>query len=232
MGKQQYHHITAIWSGEYTNLQLWQTGDLRFTVKLGEAGNFVAQPGSCPAHPRRQMKAGSVNGGRRRELTGRERQLYSIEKDSGVSPTGTVEQSSEDQALVNKQGSLQALSQETHRPLLNDSLLSVQWIFDIHCNDCLCGASGEYYHSLSQTYDWGWMFLCGLHPGYVRKDVSYCAELASIGTGISFNIYRAKSFEYLRATTLRKLYIYSWWGSLYFFCTFPLWGTHWEGKLK
>lgn len=86
----------------------------------------MAQPGSCPAHPRRQMKAGSVNGGRRRELTGRERQLYSIEKDSGVSPTGTVEQSSEDQALVNKQGSLQALSQETHRPLLNDSLLSVQ----------------------------------------------------------------------------------------------------------
>lgn len=86
----------------------------------------MAQPGSCPAHPRRQMKAGSVNGGRRKELTGRQRQLCSTEKDSGASPTGTVEQSSEDQALVNKQGSLQALQQEKHRPLLNNSPLSVQ----------------------------------------------------------------------------------------------------------
>lgn len=93
-------------------------------MKLGEARSFVAQPGSCPPHLCRQMKAVSVNGGRKRELADRQGSLRALETVSGVSPTGTVEQSSEDQALVNKQCSLQALSQEKHKPF-NYSFLSV-----------------------------------------------------------------------------------------------------------
>lgn len=38
------------------------------------------------------------------------------ERGSGVGPTGTVGQSSEEQGLVNKHGSLQTLSQEKHKP--------------------------------------------------------------------------------------------------------------------
>lgn len=83
----------------------------QITAKLGEARNSVAQPGSCPVHPRKQMKAASVNEGWRRGINRPTRQLYSPEKGSG----GTVEQSSEDQALVNKQGSLQAASQGKKR---------------------------------------------------------------------------------------------------------------------
>lgn len=63
------HHseMTPILSGEFTNLQLWQIDNLRFTVKLVEAGEFVA----AVPHTHVDRQAVSVNGGRTGELTGR-----------------------------------------------------------------------------------------------------------------------------------------------------------------
>lgn len=74
------------------------------------------------------MKAVSVNGGRRRELAGRQVSLTALETVSGVSPTGTVEQSSEDQALVNKQCSLQALTGKTQTLLTTHSHLYREYL--------------------------------------------------------------------------------------------------------
>lgn len=116
MRKQQYHHHITLGQqqSDLVSTPIYNSDRLATSDLLLNWGgrNFVAQPGSCPAHPHRQMKAVSVNRGRR----GINRQLCHTVKGSDVSPTGTVEQSSEDQALVNKQGSLQAYrkTQTTH----------------------------------------------------------------------------------------------------------------------
>lgn len=68
--KQQYHSPFDLWHTPIYNSD--RLDDLRFTVKLGEAGNSEGHAGSCPALPHRQMKARSVNGGRRWELAGRQ----------------------------------------------------------------------------------------------------------------------------------------------------------------
>lgn len=139
-------------------------------------------------------------------------QLYSTEKSSGVSPMGTVEESSEDQALDNKNESIQALSQEK---LL--TVICTQWIFDLSCSDSLCGASVKYCQSVLNQWLIMRLILCGVRPGYVRKPVGCCVALVSVWT-FFFAFVEPKN---LRAMTFANQYLYSWGSVCSYYSTFP-----------
>lgn len=104
------------------------------------------------------------------------------------------------------------------------TIVRTQWLFDMSCSDCLCGAFVEHYHSLSKTNKWRpcWFFLVCLCEGSM-----WAVRSVSMWTGI-FLTFRTLCLTAMIVSEKPVLWFLVRKHVLCFFCTFPLWGTHSE----